>query len=118
MFTIGTCGDINHINVESDKPQKGHGEAARIGTRLAAEVLRTFDKLKPAADGPLRVSSAMVELPLAAGDGGRRGRGEARHRGRAGREEARAEVPRSGAGVQGGSTWPRGSASRSRSRCR
>ena len=45
-------------------PQKGHGEAARIGTRLAAEVLRTFDKLKPAADGPLRVSSETVELPL------------------------------------------------------
>lgn len=66
MFTTGTCGDINHINVESDKPQKGHGEAARIGTRLAAEVLRTFDKLQPVADGPLRVSSATIELPLAA----------------------------------------------------
>jgi hypothetical protein len=65
LFTTGTCGDINHINVESDKPQKGHGEAARIGTRLAGEVLRTFDKLKSAADGPLRASSAVVELPLA-----------------------------------------------------
>ena len=64
LFTTGTCGDINHINVGSDKPQKGHAEAARIGTRLAAEVLRTFDNLAPAADGPLRVSSAMVELPL------------------------------------------------------
>ena len=64
LFTTGTCGDINHINVGSDKPQKGHAEAARIGTRLAAEVLRTFDKLAPAADGPLRVSSGMVELPL------------------------------------------------------
>ncbi|HVL13477.1 MAG TPA: hypothetical protein VM529_13000 [Gemmata sp.] len=64
LFTTGTCGDINHINVGSDKPQKGHAEAARIGTRLAAEVLRTFDKLAPAAVGPLRVSSAMVELPL------------------------------------------------------
>jgi neutral ceramidase len=64
VFTTGTCGDINHVNVESDKPQKGDGEAARIGTRLAGEVLRTFDKLKPAADGPLRVSSATVELAL------------------------------------------------------
>src|SRR5207249_2284956 len=45
LFTIGTAGDINHINVDNPKPQKGHGEAARIGTRLAAEVLRTFDKL-------------------------------------------------------------------------
>ncbi|MDB5313828.1 MAG: Neutral ceramidase [Gemmataceae bacterium] len=62
LFTTGTCGDINHINVESAAPQKGHGEAARIGTRLGAEVLRTYEKLKPAADGPLRVSSELVEL--------------------------------------------------------
>ncbi len=66
VFTTGTCGDINHINVESDKPQKGHGEAARIGTRLAAEVFRTFDKLTTANDGTLRVSSEIVELALPA----------------------------------------------------
>jgi neutral ceramidase len=62
LFATGTCGDINHINTDSDKPQKGHGEAARIGTRLAAEVLRALEKVKPAADGPLRVSSAMIDL--------------------------------------------------------
>jgi neutral ceramidase len=65
IFSVGTCGDINHINVDSAKPQKGHGEAARIGTRLAAEVLRTLERARPVADGPLRASSAMVELPLA-----------------------------------------------------
>lgn len=70
VFSVGTCGDVNHINVESDKPQKGHGEAARIGTRLAAEALRTFDALKPASDGALRVSSETVEfaLPLVTAD--------------------------------------------------
>jgi hypothetical protein len=62
LFTTGTCGDINHINVGSATPQKGPGEAARIGTRLAAEVLRTYEKLVPAADGPLRVSSELVDL--------------------------------------------------------
>jgi hypothetical protein len=65
LFTIGTAGDINHINVDDPKPQKGHGEAARIGTRLAAEVLRTYERLKPAADGPIRVTTETVELPLA-----------------------------------------------------
>jgi hypothetical protein len=65
VFTIGCAGDINHINVSSAAPQKGHGEAARIGTRLAAAVLRAFDHLEPVADGPIRVSSATVELPLA-----------------------------------------------------
>src|SRR5262249_8195939 len=70
VFTTGCCGDINHINVESDKPQKGHIEAARIGTRLAAEVLRTFEVLKPASDGQLRVSREIVEfaLPTVTGD--------------------------------------------------
>lgn len=65
VFATGCCGDINHINVNSDKPQKGHGEAARIGTRLAAEVLRTLDSLKP-VEGALRVSSETVELALPA----------------------------------------------------
>lgn len=64
VFTTGCCGDINHINVSSAAPQKGHGEAARIGTRLAAEVLRTYDRLEPIAAGPLRVSTAMVDLDL------------------------------------------------------
>ena len=66
LFTAGTCGDINHINVDSAAPQKGHGEASRIGTRLAAEVLRTYEKLRPAGAGPLRVTTETVELPLAA----------------------------------------------------
>lgn len=66
IFTTGCCGDINHINVSSAAPQKGDGEAARIGTRLAAEVLRTHDRLEPIAVGPLRVSTAMVELELPA----------------------------------------------------
>lgn len=65
VFGLGTCGDINHINTGSGTPQKGDREAARIGTRLAGEVLRTFDKLQPVNDGPLSVSSATVDLPLA-----------------------------------------------------
>jgi neutral ceramidase len=63
LFTAGTCGDINHLNVASAAPQRGHGEAARIGTRLAAEVLRTYERLEPVA-GPLRATSAVVELDL------------------------------------------------------
>ncbi len=68
LFTTGTCGDVNHINVNSAVPQKGHGEGARIGTRLAAEVLRTYDRLEPIKDGPLKVSREVVELDLASID--------------------------------------------------
>jgi neutral ceramidase len=66
LFTIGTAGDINHINVSTAAPQKGHGEAARIGTRLAGEVLRTWDKLEPATVDAIRVSHETIDLPLAA----------------------------------------------------
>ncbi len=65
LFTIGTAGDTNHINVSSAAPQKGQAEAARIGTRLAGEVLRAWDHLEPAAVDAIRVSRETVELPLA-----------------------------------------------------
>ncbi|MEW6304805.1 MAG: hypothetical protein AB1705_15125 [Verrucomicrobiota bacterium] len=64
IFTIGTAGDINHIDVSTREPQKGHGEAARIGTILAAEVLRTYWKMQPLTAGPPRVRSEIVKLPL------------------------------------------------------
>ncbi len=64
MFTIGTAGDINHLNVKWGHPQKGHGEAARIGTILAAEVFKTFEHLEPVAAGPLAARSEIVKLPL------------------------------------------------------
>src|SRR5262249_16821139 len=59
------CGDINHYNVNRNVPQKGHAEAARIGTILAASVLRSFESLRTVAPGALRVRSEMVKLPLA-----------------------------------------------------
>lgn len=65
LFTIGCAGDINHIDVRSSDPQKGHEEAARIGSILAAGVLRAWESLATNAAGPLRVGSEMVQLPLA-----------------------------------------------------
>ncbi len=65
LFTIGCAGDINHINVKSAAKQQGPTEAARIGTILAAQVLRTFEHLTPLTNaGPIRVSSEIVQLPL------------------------------------------------------
>ncbi len=65
LFTIGTAGDINHINVSSSTPQKGIREATRIGTRLAAEVLRIWDRLEPVEVDAIRISHEMIDLPLA-----------------------------------------------------
>src|SRR5215471_4948863 len=47
LFTNGAAGNINHIDVKSAAPQKGHDEAARIGTVLAGEVVKTYTRLAP-----------------------------------------------------------------------
>ncbi len=65
LFTIGCAGDINHVDVSTKAPQKGPGEAARIGTVLAGEVLKTYTRLAPVTTAAPRVRSAMVKLPLA-----------------------------------------------------
>jgi neutral ceramidase len=65
LFGQGCCGNINHINVNSGAPQKGHAEAARIGTILAGEVIKTYTRLEPLKIDRIRASTEMVELPLA-----------------------------------------------------
>jgi hypothetical protein len=65
VFANGTCGDINHIDVTTKEPQKGHGEAERIGTILAGEVIKTYARMKPVSVGPLRATREVVKLPLA-----------------------------------------------------
>ena len=82
------------------------------------EVLRTFDKLKPAADGPLRVSSAMIELPLAPVTADEVAAAKLVIADVQAGEEAGAEVPRSGAGVQGGRRGRAARQAAARSRCR
>jgi hypothetical protein len=62
LFAMGTSGDVNHINVSSAAPQQGHGEAARIGTLLAASALRALERRSAAAPGPLRASAESVTL--------------------------------------------------------
>jgi neutral ceramidase len=65
LWTAGTCGDVNHINVTWPRAQGGQQNAARMGIVLAGEVLRNWPNLKPAGEGPLRVRSVLVKLPLA-----------------------------------------------------
>jgi hypothetical protein len=65
MFTIGCAGNLNHIDVSTKEPQKGHGEAARIGTILAAEVLKAMRRLAPVESPTVRVKQTKLQLPLA-----------------------------------------------------
>jgi neutral ceramidase len=63
VFANGACGNINHVDVKWKDPQKGHHEAARIGTILAANVLQAYKKAQPVS-GLLRARSEIVKLPL------------------------------------------------------
>ncbi|MBA3973136.1 MAG: hypothetical protein C0504_02830 [Candidatus Solibacter sp.] len=72
LFTLGCAGNLNHIDVKSAKPQKGHQEAARIGAALGREVVRTLGSLEP-VQSRLAVKTAIVDLPLAQHDPGEAG---------------------------------------------
>lgn len=66
-FTTGAAGNINHyylLDPRRPRRVKGYDEAARIGTLLAGEVLRSYERLQPLADAPLKVSREIVRLRL------------------------------------------------------
>lgn len=66
-FTIGAAGNINHYYLlDPKRPHrvKGYDEAARIGTLLAAEVVRSYRRLVPLSVGSLKVSRETVSLVL------------------------------------------------------
>ncbi|RIK73172.1 MAG: hypothetical protein DCC67_18230 [Planctomycetota bacterium] len=64
VFGVGTCGNVNHIDVTHDRPQVGHGEAERIGRELARTVAAASDSLPLLSRPSLAASSATVALPL------------------------------------------------------
>ncbi len=64
IFANGTCGNLNHVNVNRASRQQGTNEANRLGTILAASVLKAYMDLKPVADNTLRVRSELLQLPL------------------------------------------------------
>ena len=64
IFTIGTAGNINHINVENGARQNGHEEAARIGITLASEVMKTYARMKSPITGPIKISREIVKLSV------------------------------------------------------
>lgn len=66
MFTIGAAGDINHWDVRRPGPQRGFGEAQRIGEVLGAAVLKAYTELTPVEAPVIRAASAMIALPVPA----------------------------------------------------
>jgi hypothetical protein len=65
LFGNGTCGNINHTDVDWAGRQSGPNEAARLGTVLAAAVFKAYPRLQTLTTvGSIRVRSEMVKLPL------------------------------------------------------
>jgi neutral ceramidase len=65
LFANGTCGNINHLNVNWPQPQTSPEEARRLGTILSAAVLKAYMDLKNVEDLTLSVRREVVQLPLA-----------------------------------------------------
>ncbi len=65
QYSTGCCGDVNHIDVRHAFNQKGHTEAARIGTRLAGAALRSWNSLTTISSNRLHATNQLVSLPLA-----------------------------------------------------
>jgi len=64
IYAQGCCGNINHINVKNNDPQKGHYEAQRIGNVLAGEVIKTYTRLQPVEINSISAKREIVKLPL------------------------------------------------------
>jgi len=62
IFGTGTCGDINHIDVNDEKQFQGQVPTEVIGGKLAETVLSTVEKLEPQKP-KLSVGYAAVTVP-------------------------------------------------------
>jgi neutral ceramidase len=64
FFGTGTCGDINHIDVNATENQlKGHAEAERIGNTLGDTVVTTLPKLVEQKQPSLAVRQKLIDVP-------------------------------------------------------
>jgi hypothetical protein len=64
VFGNGTCGDINHVDVTNNVPQKGHEEAGRIGAALAETVRAAIPALTTVEMPRLAIRSAVASVPI------------------------------------------------------
>ncbi len=63
-FGLGTCGDINHINVKKKEPTSGPAVAGRVGRTLGRTVLAAVPSLRVITQPALAVRSTTLQVPL------------------------------------------------------
>jgi neutral ceramidase len=64
LYGNGTCGNLNHLDVNWPRAQKGPEEAHRLGTLLAAAIFRAEKNQRALTPGALRVKSVTVPLDV------------------------------------------------------
>ncbi len=64
VFTNGTSGNINHIDVSNSNQLSGFDESQRIGTILADRVLNALNSLRPISITSLKAKIQVVNLPV------------------------------------------------------
>lgn len=63
-FGLGTCGDINHINVQKHEKSSGFDVAERLGGRLGQTVLQAQSTLRAVHTPELAVRSRVLTVSL------------------------------------------------------
>jgi len=63
-FGAGTCGDLNHINVNKKEPFKGFEMAERIGTTLGQTVGKASEHLDKLTEPSLAVRNRVIDAEL------------------------------------------------------
>jgi hypothetical protein len=63
-FAAGTCGDVNHFDLSTDRQQKSLQESEHIGATLAATVLKALADLPPIEHPSLAAVAKTVSVPL------------------------------------------------------
>jgi neutral ceramidase len=64
VFTIGAAGNINHWDVARPGPQRGLGEAQRLGEVLSAAVIRAYTHLERAEAPRVAALSSTIRIPI------------------------------------------------------
>ena len=64
LFTNGMSGNINHVDLSDPEPLNGHAAAARVGTVLAAAVLKAYRRLQPVNVERLLARTQRIDLPV------------------------------------------------------
>jgi neutral ceramidase len=64
LYGNGTCGNLNHLDVNWPRAQKGPEEAHRLGALIAAAIFRAEKTQRDFTPGVLRVKSVTVPLDV------------------------------------------------------